>query len=405
MPLFAESEEKIFGEVLIDIVNNTNLRRASPGSKTRALAKALSTKLGTMYRKFDVNIALAFLNGADGKYLEFIGDMMGVPKLGESAAKITSAEQNLRFYVETGTFGTINSGNPILLTAGTVISTSSSGGIRYTIPYNIIASSSASEIFVAAQSTRPGSNQNVGPKQLIFHDFTNYTDSANETLKVINDAEVNSGQGVESDTNYRFRIANKVVSAEQANLTALRIAALSVPGVADIVLIPFHRGIGTIDMLIKSTSPTTSDGLITAVDSAVSNVVAQGIVANIRKPKETGMSLTATLTMRRTLNNTDQSAINRAVTNNLTDYINNLDIGEEFIVNEALERAMATSDEIKNVGSAGQPFDSMFVYRQTKLEDNKIRSTLLGDYAPAVDERISVEGSFAGDTPILVRTI
>ncbi len=405
MALFAETEEKIFGEVMLDIVNNTNLRRASPGSKTRAVAQALSKKMGQMYRKFDVNIALPFLDGAEGKYLDFLGDMMGVPRLGEQPARVSLAERNVKFYVDTGTFGTINGGEPILITAGTVVSTGTAGsGISYTVPYNVILTAGESEAFVAAQSSRPGSSQNVGMKQLVYHTFTNYADTLNNSLKVTNDAEILTGQSVETDTNYKYRISNKVVSSEQANLTAVRIAALSVPGVADIVLLPFHRGIGTLDMLIKSTTPNASDGLIAAVQESVDRITSQGIVTTIRKPKETGMSLTATLTFRKVLPSNEQQAIITSVTNVLTDYINNLDINEEFIVNEALERAMSVSNDIKNVGTAGKPFDTIYIYRQTKLEDNKVRSRVLGDLAPKADERLIVENQFAGSTPILVRT-
>jgi uncharacterized phage protein gp47/JayE len=404
MPLFAESEEKIFGEVMLDIVNNTNLRRASPGSKTRAVAQALSRKMGRMYQKFDINIAIPFLDGAEGKYLDFLGDMMATPRLGETPAKVSSQERNVRFYVDTGTFATINGGEPILLTQGTIISTNPDAtGVTYIVPYNVILSGSDSQAYVAAQSTRAGSTQNVGAKQLVYHNFSSYSDASNETLKVTNDAEVITGQSVETDTNYRFRIANKVTSAEQANLTAIRIAALSVPGVADLVFLPFHRGIGTFDMLIKATTPTASDGLIAAVQEAVDAVTAQGIVGTIRKPRETGMSLTASVSFKKALSSAEQQTILTNVTNNLVDYINNLDIGEEFIVNEALERAMATSADIKNVGSAGKPFDSIYLYKQTKLEDNKVRSTVLGDVTPKTDERLIVENQFAGTTPILVR--
>ena len=401
MALFAETEDKIFGEILNDIVNETNLRRVSPGSKTRAIAQALAKKLGQMYRKFDVNIALAFLDGAEGRYLDFIGDMLGTPRLGEQSAKVTAAESNLKFYVDTGTFGDINGGQPILITSGTAISTSSSGGISYVVPYNMILSASEDEAFVAGQSSRPGTLQNVGVNQLIFHNFINYSDIANETLKVTNDAEIVTGQAVESETNYRFRIANKVVSSEGANLTAIRIAALSVPGVADL---PFHRGIGTYDLLIKSTTPKASSGLIAAVQEATDQVTAQGIVGTVRKPKETGLSLVASLTFRRALSSGDQQTIIQNVTTNISDYVNGLDIGEEFIVQEALERARGASDEIKNVGTTARPFDTIYIYRETKLDpDQKVRSILLGDFAPEADERIIVEQQFAGATPILVR--
>jgi hypothetical protein len=62
---------------------------------------------------------------------------------------------------------------------------------------------------------------------------------------------------------------------------------------------------------------------------------------------------------------------------------------------------MATSSEIKNVGSAFDPFESIYVYKPTKLEDNKIRGVLLSDYSAGEDERVIVENQYAGTTPIL----
>ena len=104
IPLFAETESKIFGDVMYDILNDTILSRSSPGSKTRALAQATSKKMGRMYRQFDLNMVQAYLNGASGRYLDFFGGMLGVPRLGEDAAETAAAQKIIRFYVETGTF-------------------------------------------------------------------------------------------------------------------------------------------------------------------------------------------------------------------------------------------------------------------------------------------------------------
>jgi len=103
------------------------------------------------------------------------------------------------------------------------------------------------------------------------------------------------------------------------------------------------------------------------------------------------------------LSNVEETNIINTVTNNVTDYINSLDIGEDFIISETVERVMATSDQIKNIGVANQPFDSVYIYRPSKLEDNKVRSILLGDYDPEDDERVIVETEYAGNIPILFR--
>ncbi len=360
--------------------------------------------MGKMYRKFDTNILISYLDGANGQYLEFIGDMMGVSRLGEQNASISSAEKNIKFYVDVGTFGDINSGLPISIPAGTLVSTGAGGtGVVYMIPFTVILSSADTFFYVAAQSIRAGSDQNVGSRQLVYHDFIGYSDSVNNSLKVVNDAEISVAQDVESDTNLRYRIANRVVAAEAANVTAIRIAALSVPGVADLIILPFYKGIGTTDLLIKATVPSVPDSLLTVVQNTVDEQKASGTIISVRGPKETGFSMTATLTMRRQLSATEQSNIIAAVSANITTYINSLDIGEEFIVNEAVERVMATSAEIKNVGVANQPFDSLFIYKESKVQDTKVRNTLLGDYTPDADERIIVENRYAGNTPILIK--
>lgn len=406
MTLFAESEARIFGEILFNIANDTNIRRSSPGSKTRAIAEALSSKLGQMYQKFDVNIALSFLDGATGKYLDFIGDMMGVSRLGETAGSSTSSEQNIRFYTDLGTFGSINGGGSINIPAGTIISTGKDGtGIRYQVPYTVILPASSTVVFVGVESLSPGSFNNVGAQQLIYHNFQNYTQALLDTLKVTNDAEISSGQDIESDVNFRFRIANQVVAAEKANLTAIRLSALSVPGVADVILLPFNKGIGTLDLLIKATVPLVPVGLLAAVQDAISNVSAQGIIVTAKPPIQTGFSLLGTLTTRTKLSPTDQSSLISAVTDNITNFVNSLDIGQDLIVNQMVQKVLDTSDQIKNVGVANKPFDQMFIYKTSKLQDNRVRNTLLLDYTPDADERIVIETQFAGATPVLFRVV
>jgi len=401
MPIFAEKESKIFGDILYDVVTDTNISRTSPGSKTRAIAQAISKKLGRMWAQFDTNIVLSFLDGAEGRYLDYLGAMMGISRLGEVRATTTSQQRVVKFYVNVGTFGDINNGSSILLPSGTILSTGPNGsGINYRLPYSTVLPASASETYVAVQAVRAGVTFNLGAGQLRYHNFTGYTNQLNDSLKVTNEAEITSGREIENDTNYRFRISNQVVASESANLTAIRLAALVTPGVADVVLIPFNRGIGTIDIIVQATLPRTSDTLLAAVAEAVFKETAQGVVPNVMAPIDIGMSMRGTLTLREKISNNEQNDLIRTVVSNISDYINNLEIGEEFIVNEAIERVMSTSDMIKNVGSATKPFDRVYIHRPTLLEDNKVRETLLGDFDPENDEKLIVEDRYAGANPI-----
>lgn len=404
MPLFSQTEERIFSDILLNILEDTNITRTSPGSKTRALVEAVSKKLGTMWQQFDLNMVQAFLDGAEGQFLNLIGDMMGVQRLGETSATISSTDQNVRFYVDSGTFGDINGSNSILITSGTIISTEQdNGGIAYKVSFNTVLSSTDSETYISVQSIKTGSDVNVGAGELTYHNFINYDDSSNNSLKVINDAEIITAQDVEIDTNYRYRISNQVLAAEAANSIAIRLSILSIPGVADLVQLPFHRGIGTYDVLIKSTVPSIPDSLISTIQLAVDNIAAHGINVLVRGPRELGISLIGTLRLRNRISAQEETDLISTVTTNVTDYINNLDIGEEFIVNELVERVLGTSATIKTIGEANKPFDNLYLYTPSRLEDNKIRSTIIQDLTPEEDERIIVENRYAGSTPILFR--
>lgn len=406
MPLFSENEDKILGEILSDVVSNTVITRSSPGSKMRSLAEAVSRKLGRMYARFDVNMALAFINGSNGRYLDYIGAILNVARLGETKARTTSTDLNLQFYVDVGTFGTINGTNSINLPSGTIISTQPRGqGILYRLPIGVILASDQSSTFIPAEAINAGATGNVGKNSLIYHDFTNYTDSLNGTLKVRNVSDILTGQPVETDANYRFRIASKVLSSEAANATAIRVAALSVPGVAEVVELPQARGVGTFELLVQATTSDTPASLISAVQTALDQTKAHGIIAVAKAPVDIGISMTGSVKFRKALPTNEEATILDTITRNVSSYINNLNIAEDFIVNEVVERVMATSDFIKDLGIPGQPFDTLFVWRPSRLEDNKVSSTLIGNYTPRSDEKVSVENEFAGSQPILFRKV
>jgi uncharacterized phage protein gp47/JayE len=406
VPIFSQSQSKILADVLGDILDNSNITRVSPGSKMRALAQAMSNKLGRMWNQFDINMVQAFLSGAEGQYLDLIGMLLGVLRLGEQTANISAAEKVTQFYVDTGTFGDINGGSSIHIPQNTIVSTQANAqGILYRLTYAVILAATDNSMFVPVEAISVGPNSNLGAGQLIYHNFSNYTDFVKGTLKITNDADIVNGSSVEIDTNYRYRIANQVVAAESANQTAVRIAALLVPGVADVLPIPFARGVGSFDLLIKATTPSVPASLLPVVTDSVGKAAAHGIAYSVRGPIETGLQLSTTISFKTALSSTDQNSIITAVSSNLTNYINNLDIGEALIINQMDAIAMSTSSQIKNIGKANLPFTNVWIWTPTPDGSTKIRNTLLGDYQPDADEKVLVEPILATATPLLVTPV
>jgi len=401
--LLSKTEEKVLGEILVDMTTNTGLTRAAPGSKLRALSEAVAKKIGRTYKYIDTNIMSAFLSGASDRYLDFFGEMLGTPRLGTRTASVSAAQRMVKFYVAAGTFGTINGGSSILIPSGTIVSTSSGGaGKRYQVLYNTVLGSAASSAYVSVESLQDGSAGNVGAGRLIHHDFINYTDYTNQTLLVTNEAEIQTGRDIEGNENYRYRLSSALTASERANFTSVRLAALSVPGVADLVFEKFARGLGTFDIAVKSVAPSATAGLIAAVQEAVDQVAGYGIMAIVKAPEEVGVSMSMTLVLTQAVTDDIASDIISNVQQSVTEYVNNLDIGEDLVINEIVQRVMETDDRIKDMGVPGKPLDSIYIYKNTRLKDNKNRYELTANYVPEVDERVIVETTEVTGDPIAV---
>lgn len=402
--LFERSFNDLTGEMVIDLTSNTRITRTSPGSKARAIVEIVGRNLNQAYKIFDLNFARAFLSGASGKYLDLIGEILGTPRLGSEIANADASTAIQKFFVETGTFGNINNSFPIIIPAGTIISSQiDTGGVNYRLPVGVVLSPSASEQFISVEAVSPGDTSNIGSEILAFHSFTNYTDQANGTLKTINIAGIFNGAEVESDINYRFRISKSALASESANQTSILLAALNVPGVANILIQNRSSGIGTYTVFIKSITPSVSQNLIDQVQANIDKVQAEGIIGKANRPNETGMSFIISVTYRNGIGNDEKDAIENQIRLAIADYVNNLDIGEEFIVNEVAKNILAVSPNIKDIGKPNKPIDQLFIYKETKLRDNKIRQELFDNYTPILVERIIIEPSIT-DQVVINRT-
>ena len=405
MPLFADSKQEIFSDVLNDVLSNTNITQTSPGTKARAFVEAVTNKLGDIWNKFDLNMAHAFLDGAEGKYLDYFGDMFGVVRIGEKPASVIASDKVVRFYRAVG-----DTVGEIPIPQGTTISTlSDAGGISYVTTEYATLLSGETEIYVSARAKDSGESGNLSRDSLIYHNVLNPS-GVTSTLFVTNEADIVTGRGLESDSNFRFRISKQVLSSESGNLTAIRMACLAVPGVADVQLMPFFRGVGTFDVLVKATTPSVSDSLLNNVREALYFTIAQGVSYSVRRPKETGVSMGITITLKEPISKTQETEMRSTIQRVLYDYVNNLDISEELVINEIVQRVMAVDDNIKNMGTAGKPIDSITLYKENALRSTRIPKTLFSlgntptDYVPSSDEKLLIELTYIapGINPIAV---
>lgn len=396
MPFFGRTLQELVSDSLGDLAQSTRITRLSPGSKARAILEAVNKRLEEAYDIFDLNIARAFVSSAPGQFLDLIGELLGVTREASIAASVDSTLEVIKVFVESGTFGSINGNRDITLPINTLISSKpGSTGIIYRTTQDTVLPAGSSSVFISAEANAPGSEFNIGSHTLTFHDFTGYSDYLNETLKVTNLHPISSGENIESDANYRFRIVNRVLEAEAANETAVRLAVLSTPGVADALIIPRYRGIGTFGIILQSVTPTVSDALVDNVTANVLKTQAHGSLAFIKKPKETGITLRMTVQYLRRIDADLLTAIEQDLTDSIRNIVNNLGLGDPLLINRLVAELFDVSQEIANFGQPGVPIDELYIHQETRLRDGKKRTRLLGDYTPAQDERVIIEPSVA----------
>src|SRR3990167_3493456 len=210
MPVFDHSYTSIASKIQDELLLNTSLTRMTPGGKARALIDAVARQTKDTLSLFDREFTQAFLSKATGKHLEYLGDLLGVTKLRQSLAFADVVAKAVRFYVsdpEKDTFGEINSGTDISITEGTLISPSIDSRLFFRVSEATTLTAALTEAFVSVEALTPGSLANVGTDSLKYHNFTNYTDVLNGSLRVTNAAPILNGQDEETESNYKFRIS------------------------------------------------------------------------------------------------------------------------------------------------------------------------------------------------------
>lgn len=401
-------ENKILQNTIDTLSGDTGITQLSPGGKARAILEAFAREHGSVAESFDIEMAQAFVRTSSGDNLDLIGEIVGIVRLEAKSAEIDAAHNNIKFYVISGTFGDIAGGITKVIPAGTLLyaKQSSIAGNKTTATYRLTSTvdllPTSTEAYVSAISTQTGTKSSVGVGAVNSHSFTDYDDIANDSLKITNVSGIVGGSNRESDTNFRYRISNAILASESANEIAVRLAALGVAGVANVVTIPYDRGSGTFSVLIKSMYPVVSDALVEQVQQAISRVSSFGNSGIAKSPKNVGIQVVITLRYRSKITADQKTTLELAVEDEIISYCNNLAIGEGFSTQELIRRVLNTSDQIKSIGTASKPFDELYIYRDSRLSDNRVKQTLLADYSAYFDERVIIEQSIS--TPVTVRS-
>lgn len=173
----------------------------------------------------------------------------------------------------------------------------------------------------------------------------------------------------ETDDNYRYRITRQCLVLATSNETAVRLTALTVDGVSDVVLKPYSMGAGTFTVIVMSDEDVTSTGILDAVKEKLLNVHGYGIRYNVVSPVLNYVSIKHYVAIDRKVPDIEKQEIRYSVQGTLIDYLSGMKIGEPIMTDRITQIVMNVSDNIieeKNIGLWINGEKSLYVNQQSR---------------------------------------
>jgi uncharacterized phage protein gp47/JayE len=337
--LFKKSFGELVQEALGYLKNNTTITNTNVGGITRSLIEVINKNISEYYDVLDTNMTMGFLSSSQGYYLDLIGSLFNMPRTQATLASSGSLSQNQKFYVATGVLLDKLPGG--FIPASTTVSTQD-GTISYYVSVNTNFLPADTEVYVPLTAVGYGEKYNVSAGAL------NQNSLGVVGVFTTNVAAITNGLSVEGDSNYKYRLMNATLSAEKANEVAVRLAALSVDGVANATIRPYARGIGTFDVIVTPVSGIANSQLLALVQTAIDSVQSVGMKGTAIAPSVVPVDLEIKLIFTSDATDFDMSQIRSMVTASVERYIVNIPIGGTFILNELRQQIMDVSTKIKD---------------------------------------------------------
>jgi uncharacterized phage protein gp47/JayE len=309
----------------------TNL---TAGARARALLQIINSRIGEAYSTLKFNMAMGYLTTASGVFLDLLGTLPGVVRRTSTTALVDAGDSNIKFYVVSGTLKSkFPSG---VIPIATVIQ-NTDGSIQYQVTAAANFDDVTDHVYVSAAAINSGTDSNVGNGVLRIHSL------GVPDVLVTNEKNISTGADVESDDNYRYRIANSRAVNESANLTAVRVAMLPVPGVADIRIKEFA---GLMDALILPANNYVSESVVRACQFLGDREKAGGVRLRCRGPEMVPFEVYAQLQLTRETPSSEAISVKGVVKSAILDYFAGIPLGGSFVPAQLSSRIQSADARI-----------------------------------------------------------
>jgi uncharacterized phage protein gp47/JayE len=252
------------------------------GSVIRSIVDSLSLQLDDIYSSLRELSSNAFLSGASGEYLDAIGQLFNMPRY--EAVRYPSVGGILIYTTDRKPLG-----SKITTDFFNNLQLKSIYGDEFTV------TSVITDDQLISNSLNLVARVDYAAHQKLEHNtITIYTPEV-AGVAVTNNAEIKTYTDRETDDEYRYRLMHMLDFAKKANSAAVRLAALTVPGVSDVKIVEGTRGSGSFDLYVIGENLSTDYALVDTVASVLSNVVAMGTNYSVKTPQKLEVYVDATV--------------------------------------------------------------------------------------------------------------
>ena len=150
----------------------------------------------------------------------------------------------------------------------------------------------------------------------------------------------------ESDDDYRYRITRQVLSSASSNETAIRLAALSVEDVQDVVMKRYVLGVGSFALLVLTDDPNTQQSILEKVKEAVNEKVGYGINYVVTGPNLKPLQLSIKLILKDSINDAKSQEIKTEVRQVVRELSEKKGIADSFTMDELTQHILNVSPYI-----------------------------------------------------------
>lgn len=360
-----KSFSEIQREAIDYLVSNTSITQLDAGGAARSLVDVFSRHLADFYSRLDVDLSMAYLSTASGFYLDLIGKLFGVSRGSSSTVPIHSEDKILKFYTDNGNL--LSDYIPgLTISSGTTISTDD-GAVSYTVSEDAAFLRMDDYVYVSATAVSSSTYERAGIGTMTTHNLSQ------TAVSVTNLSPLSSGNIIEDDSDYRARIASSNLGRQGANDTAVRLAALGAPDVADVTISEFSRGSGSFEVMVIPTGNRVPAASLSQIKSRIKSVAAFGVSFDVREPDFIQLKLEMRVKFNNTVSDTQQARLLGNIEAGVLGYIGNLRPGEELSIARIQSVALASSSEVLDavvtylcVDKKGQ------IVRNVRLEDDEL---------------------------------